>query len=114
MKRNSLKFCIDTALFITIGSIAAIGMLLGFVIPKGKAASASKVFLGLHRHQWGDIHLYLSILLLVLLAVHLWLNWTWIVQSAKRHFGDHWKTVLRVISIAWLVILFIAWIVAKS
>jgi hypothetical protein len=113
MKKNSLKYIIDTILFIDICSIAVIGLLLAFVIPEGKSSQASKYFLGLHRHDWGTIHLYLSILLLVLLIFHLWFNWTWIVQSTKRYFGNKWKIALWCFSGAWTVVLVIALIVTN-
>ena len=114
MKKNTLKYFINTLLFIDMSSIAALGLLLGFVIPKGKALSSNKYFLGLHRHEWGDIHLYLSLFLLVLLVFHLWFNWAWIVQSTKRYFGNHWKNFLWVISCAWIIVLSIGWVVVRS
>jgi len=111
MKKNTLKYIIDVTLFINICSIAAIGLLMGFVIPAGKRFSPEeKFFLGLHRHDWGIIHLYLSVFLLVLLTLHVWLNWTWIVQSTKRYFGEKWKKSLYLFSGAWLIVLFIAWV----
>ena len=114
MKKNSLKYIIDAILFIDICSIALIGLLLGFVIPEGKKHQAAKYFLGLHRHEWGDIHLFLSAILLILLFLHLWLNWTWIVQSTKRYFGNNWKTALWCISGAWIFIFIVAWIIARK
>ncbi|WP_373500561.1 DUF4405 domain-containing protein [Desulfococcus sp.] len=113
MKKNSIKYIINTILFIDICSIAVIGLLLAFVIPEGKAAQASKYFLGLHRHDWRDIHLYLSLLLLVLLIFHLSFNSTWIVQSTKHFFGNRWKHALWCFSGAWILVLVIAWIAAK-
>ena len=113
MKKNTVKYTIDAALFIDICAIAVIGLLLAFVIPEGKAIGASKYFLGLHRHEWGDIHLYLSVILLILLFFHLWFNWTWIVQSTRRYFGNNWKNALYCFAGGWLVILIFAWMAAK-
>jgi len=113
MKKNTLKYFIDTLLFIDMSSIAVLGLLLGFVIPKGKVQSSNKYFLGLHRHEWGDIHLYLSLFLLVLLVFHIWFNWTWIVQATKRSFGNHWKNFLWAISCGWIIVLLIGWIAVK-
>lgn len=113
MKKNPLKYIINALLFVDICSIAVIGLLLGFVIPSGREYQGGKYFLGLHRHEWGDIHLYLSFLLLVLLIFHLWFNWTWIVQSTKRYFGDHWKNALWCMSGAWALVLIVAWIAVK-
>jgi uncharacterized protein DUF4405 len=66
--------------------IAARGLLLGFVIPVGRAAQREKYFLGLHRHGWVDMHLYLALLFIVLVVIHLGLQWKWIVQSTRQNF----------------------------
>ncbi|MEJ2656913.1 MAG: hypothetical protein P8012_06910 [Desulfobacterales bacterium] len=107
MKKNALKYLINVTLFIDITSIAILGLLLGFVIPKGQGRSLN-YFLGLHRHQWADIHLFLS-----LLFFHVWFNWTWVIQSAKRYFGDQWKNFFWAISFAWIIVLFVGWLAVK-
>jgi hypothetical protein len=113
MKRNDLKYLLDSLLFVNISSIAAIGLLLAFFIPAGKRPHAEKYFLGLHRHDWGDFHLYLSLSLLVLLVLHIWLNWTWVVQSTKRYFANRWKKYLWGLSCAWFVVLLFGWVMMK-
>ena len=113
MKKNTLKYLINVTLFIDMTSIAVLGFLLGFVIPKGQGYSSQKYFLGLHRHDWADIHLYLALLLLPLLFFHVWFNWTWVVQSTKRYLGDHWKSFLWAISFAWIIVLIIGWFAVK-
>ncbi len=110
MKKSVLKYWIDAVLFIIVCSMAAIGLLLGFIIPRGR--TASNYFLGLHRHEWGEIHLALSIFLLLLLTLHIWLNWPWIVQLTKRCFGGNWKNALWCFSAAWIVVLLMAWILS--
>jgi hypothetical protein len=105
MKKNAIKYLIAALLFVDICTIAVIGLLLAFVIPEGQTGRASKYFLGLHRHVWGDLHLSLSVVLLLLLALHLWFNWTWIVQSSKRYLGTNWKKVLWCLSGAWILVL---------
>ena len=108
MNKNTLKYLIDVTIFIDMCSITVIGLLLGFIIPKGKLAD--KYFLGLLRHEWGDIHLYLSLFLLVLLFFHVWFNWAWIVNSTKRYFGESWRKVLWGFSVGWIVVLVVGWI----
>lgn len=113
MKKNSIKCLIDALLFIDISSIAVIGGLLAVVIPRGQSARASGHFLGLHRHEWAEIHLYLSMLLLVLLIFHLGFNRGWIVQSTKQVFGTRWKTALWCLAGAWIAVLGLAWMAAS-
>ncbi|MCG6973608.1 MAG: DUF4405 domain-containing protein [Desulfobacterales bacterium] len=113
MKKNTLKYFINVTLFMDITSIAVLGLLLGFVIPKGQGGSFQNYFLGLHRHEWADIHLTLSLLFLILLVFHVWLNWTWVIQSTKRYLGNQWKNFFWTISFAWIIILFLGWMVVK-
>ncbi len=107
LKKNTLKYLINVTLFIDMCSVTVIGLLLGFVIPKGK--TVINYFFGLHRHKWVDLHLYLSLFLLVLLFFHIWLNRSWIVNSTKRYFGENWKKALWIFSAGWIVVLLVGW-----
>jgi hypothetical protein len=111
MRRNALRYVVDALLFVDLCAISVVGILLGFVIPK--EPGHDKFFLGLHRHQWGDIHLYLSLAMLVLLAIHLWLNWRWVVQISQRLFAQRWKVALLILSGGWIIVLLLAWVLAR-
>ncbi|WP_413815191.1 DUF4405 domain-containing protein [Desulfosarcina sp.] len=82
-------------------------------MPKGSVHQSGNFFLGLHRYEWGDLHLYLSVFLLFLLFFHIWLNWTWVIQSSKRYFGNQWKSFLWLFVGAWLIVLFVGWLAVK-
>ena len=113
MQRNALKYLVDALLFVDLCSISVVGILLGFVIPRGRGLAADKYFLGLHRHQWGNIHLWLSMILLVLVVVHVWLNWKWVVRLSRRLFDARWKKVLLALSVSWIAVLFICWAIVR-
>ena len=113
MKRNDWQLLVNTLLFVDISSTAVLGLLLAFVIPSGNGPHGEKHFLGLYRHAWSDFHLYLSLTLIVLLVVHLWLNWTWVAQMTRKYFGEQWKRALCWLSCAWLPVLIIGWILIK-
>lgn len=113
VKKHALKYLIEAVMFVDLCAVAAVGLLMGFVIPRGSARFAPKSFLGLHRHDWGTIHLYLALLLLMLLAVHLWLNWTWIVQTSRRYWGGYWQKGLWLLAGAWVLVLLLAWLTVK-
>jgi hypothetical protein len=60
---------------------------MGFILPPGSgrldvdqrgSGEIVKVLWGLSRHEWGDIHLWLSVSLLAGAALHLILHWRWI------------------------------------
>ena len=109
MKKNDWKYLLNALLFVDVCSLFAIGLLLAFMIPSGPGRYAEKYFLGLHRHGWADLHLYLALSLIGLLVLHLWLNWTWVVQSTKRYFGGGWRKVLWCMAGAWIIVILIGW-----
>ena len=111
MNKNKLKYVVDSLLFICVVGIAFIGILLGFVIPEGPSGSeSSKYFLNLHRHQWGNIHLYLSIAFVVLIIIHLILSWKWIKVQAVKIFKKGWKAALLLTVCVAVLVIFLAWI----
>ncbi|MBW1938897.1 MAG: DUF4405 domain-containing protein [Deltaproteobacteria bacterium] len=95
MKKVNWQYLIDALLFISIVGVVIIGFLLAFIIPRGPTATDNaKYFLGLHRHEWGDIHLYLGIAFTSLAVVHLILAWKWVKGKTRGLFGDRWKAAL--------------------
>ncbi|MDI1292983.1 MAG: DUF4405 domain-containing protein [Methylobacter sp.] len=77
MNRTIANIIIDIiAAFLFLGMIAT-GYLLRFPLPPGSNKTLS--LWGYTRHQWGDIHFWISQGLLVVLVVHLVLHWNWIV-----------------------------------
>jgi hypothetical protein len=111
MKKVNWQYLIDLLLFISIVGVVAVGFLLGFVLPKGPTASESaKYFLGLHRHAWGDIHLYLGIAFTVLTVIHLILGWSWIKGKTRAFFGSRWKGAIVAICLLPLVVLAGTWL----
>jgi len=110
MKKTDWQYLVDTLLFLCIVGIVVIGFLMGLVIPKGPAAAESaKYFLGLHRHQWGNIHFCLSIAFTVLVIIHLILSWKWIKGKARQIFKGRWDTALILTAIVSILVLFLFW-----
>jgi len=96
MKRKSFgRYLVDAFLWSCLGGMILNGILLGLVIPEGPVSSeSSKYFLGLHRHQWGNIHAYLSIAFVVLIVVHVVFNWKWITAETSQIFGRRASPIL--------------------
>ena len=77
MNRTISNIIIDIiAAFLFLGMIAT-GYLLRFPLPPGSNKMLS--LWGYTRHQWGDVHFWISLGLLVVLIIHLVLHWNWIV-----------------------------------
>jgi len=111
MKKADWQYLVDTLLFICIVGIALIGILLAFFIPKGPSAlESSKYFLNLHRHQWGNIHLYLSLTFIFLVIIHLTLDWKWIKTMAGKIFKKRWKATLISTALVSIFVIFLFWL----
>lgn len=91
MQKGRWNFYIDILMFFCMAAIAGLGFLMKYVLLPGKEAWASygkKVdltWLGLDRHAWGAIHLYLGFVLLGLLVLHLVLHWQLIVSLWQKY-----------------------------
>jgi hypothetical protein len=103
MRKPKINYIVDVILFGLMGGIVFIGILLGWALPAGPGQE--KYFWSLHRHQWGDIHLWLSILFLAFLVVHLVLHWKWIRGSTQKILGRSWILPLFVLVPAMVILL---------
>lgn len=111
MKKTSWKYFVDVLMFLSMIGIILIGLLLAFILKEGPAVKESdKFFIGLHRHQWTHIHLYLSIAFSVFLIFHLLLEWSWIKGKTKQLFKGSWKPALGTIVTAAVLLPFVFWV----
>jgi len=65
-------------------AMSGTGFLLAFRLPPGSRGGQGLSVLGLGRHDWGDVHTWLSYAFLALMAAHLALHWRWLWQVAAR------------------------------
>jgi hypothetical protein len=78
MKRSKLNFTFDAIAFAGFVFLTTTGVLMRYVLPPGSRRFST--IWGLDRHGWGDIHFWISIVFLGLLAMHLLLHWRWIIN----------------------------------
>lgn len=110
MKKADWQYLVDTLLFLCISGISFIGILLAFFLPKGPSVLESEKYLmGLHRHQWGDIHMYLSLAFVLLVIIHLLLSWSWIKGKAKAMFKRRWGMALTFTAISACLVIVLFW-----
>ncbi|OGD26338.1 MAG: hypothetical protein A2V57_04545 [Candidatus Aminicenantes bacterium RBG_19FT_COMBO_65_30] len=113
--RTDWKYIVDTLMFLCMLGIVLIGLLMGFVIPEGRLGPGqSKYFLGLHRHQWGDVHLYLSLAFTAVVVVHIVLAWSWVKGKAKGLFGRFWKGAMALSVVAVVLVPAVFWLAASK
>jgi hypothetical protein len=95
-----VNFIIDAIMFVLMGFLAGIGLLIKYVLVSGEerwiqyGRNVDIRFWGLDRHQWGDIHLYVAIALIILLVLHIVLHWNMIVCLYKRIIGNRKVRIL--------------------
>lgn len=113
MKKNTVNYIINTVMAALMLNIAFVGILLGFVIPRGERAGlVAKVLWGLHRHDWGEVHLYLSLSLLALIVVHVWLHWSWVVACTRRLLSRTAWGIILVVLVGAVAVFAVAWLVS--
>ena len=106
MKRTALNLLIDALALLCFLGMIATGYLLRFPLPPG--TNKSLVLWGLGRHQWGDVHFWISLALLVVLLVHLVLHWQWVVSVVARQFGSINPCQVRLLRSGFLTLLALA------
>lgn len=77
MNRTLVNIIIDLFATLLFSGMIATGYLLRYPLPPG--SNKTLTLWSLSRHQWGDIHFWISLGLLAVLVFHLALHWNWIV-----------------------------------
>ncbi len=76
MKKSNLITLVDITAFISFIFVVSTGVLMRYVLPPRSGRSIE--ILGMSRHEWGDIHFYITFIFLVILSIHLFLHWKFI------------------------------------
>jgi hypothetical protein len=90
MKRSTLNLIVDGLALAGFIFLAATGLLMHFVLPPGSGGGpgghrVAVTIWGLSRHQWGEIHFWIAVSLLIVLSLHLFLHWRWVVSTVCGH-----------------------------
>ena len=85
MEKVRLKYLIDALMLLSFLIIAMSGFILWIIFPSGSGAGRAPPFI-FDRFQWIFIHDWLSVLLVILIFIHLILNWNWIKSMTKNIF----------------------------
>jgi hypothetical protein len=81
VNRPRLNFLVDVVAFTAFAFLTTTGVLSRYVLPPGSGRYAT--LWGLNRHGWGDVHFWVAVVLLAILALHLVLHWKWILYAVK-------------------------------
>lgn len=119
MKRTTLNYWTDAVAFAGFVFLATTGILLRYQLPPGSGRvesigggrhSAEKTvsaLWGLTRHEWGNVHYYIALALMAVLAFHLALHWKWIVcvTRGKPVEGSGYRLLLGILGLAGILLL---------
>ncbi len=63
-----------------LSSLAATGALLIWKLPhgSGRGYAGGVTWLGLGRHEWGDVHFWIALAAVALVLIHVTLHWAWV------------------------------------
>ncbi|MFN7022277.1 MAG: DUF4405 domain-containing protein [Phycisphaerales bacterium] len=115
MDKARFNLLIDLLAGALLTAIVATGVVLWFILPPG--TNRTHQLWGLLRHEWGSVHALLTLVLLVVLAVHVVLHGRWLSIGVGRRLGlgdqaarapRRFGLVLAVIAAAPLVVVVIA------
>ncbi len=83
-RRTILPRALNLLLWLSFCAMAGTGLLLAFRLPPGSRGGRGLEALGLGRHEWGDVHTWVSYIFMATIVVHLALHWRWLWQIAAR------------------------------
>ncbi len=89
MRKNTINFIVDLITLIVMLSLISTGLIIRYILPPGSGGHAGGrglLLWGMHRHDWGDIHFWLSMTLILLLLIHLILHWSWVMGTIRCWF----------------------------
>jgi hypothetical protein len=111
MKKSTWNAIVVGLMVIVMLSVVFIGILLGFFVGRGSVPQAEKYLWGLHRHDWADLHLIFSLILVGLVVLHFILHVGWVRAISKRFLRLHWLVSLLILLViaAGIVYGSIAW-----
>ncbi|MBN1572487.1 MAG: DUF4405 domain-containing protein [Deltaproteobacteria bacterium] len=110
MKKGRYNFVVDTILAFLFMMMVSTGILM-HLFPKGLGRTTA---LGLTRHEWGDIHLTISLLFLVFILVHFILHYNWEKVTAMRFLKIGGKTLAISVLLLFVVALSLPFFITKD
>jgi hypothetical protein len=105
MKRNTLVLLIDVVAFVGFLFLTSTGILLRYMLPAGSGRWAD--VWSLSRHDWGDVHFWVSLGFFAVLSLHLLLHWRTALAllRGRRHEGSNWRVMLGAVGLAAVLLL---------
>lgn len=84
IRKHTQNVAIDLTSFVLLVGLLLTGLLIHYVLPPGSHGSS---FLGLTRHEWGNIHFWVALFFVAVILFHLLLHLSWIKGSLFKKRG---------------------------
>jgi len=81
MKRSTLHLTVDGLMAFGAVGLILTGLLIEFVLPPGSRQASVR---GWTRHDWGDVHFWFAMGILVAGVLHLVLHWGWVCSVTAK------------------------------
>lgn len=81
MRKPAVNALVDVAAFAGFVLLTSTGVLLRYVLPPGSGHRTT--IWGFDRHDWGELHFWISIAFLSVLAIHLLVHRRWIATVLR-------------------------------
>lgn len=115
--RLTVNILIDIAMLAAMSVLSASGFILEVILPPrhairhdGVQAYASQLC-GMGRHDWGDIHLWAGVTLVILLVLHIALHWKMVdAFFKKKDIGTPARGLLYAVMALLLLLIFVPWL----
>lgn len=104
LKKIHLLVVSDSLAFVCFTCLISTGIIMHFLLPPGSGRWLS--IWQLNRHDWGNIHFWLAMGFLAVIAFHLLLHRRWIdaVVAGKNQLGSHRRWSLGLLAIVVLIV----------
>ena len=84
-----LRRVLNLFLYLSLCLMIGTGLLMAYRLVPGSRGGQGLEMLGWNRHEWGDLHTWISYLFVALVVAHLAMSWTWLVKCAAQ--GRAWR-----------------------
>ncbi len=94
--KGFLLFWVDLLSLVSLFGLLGTGSILEWILPHGGQGgrhgqrARDALWLGISRHDWGEIHFWISVAFTSLILLHLLLHFGWIRSAVTKYLGIKW------------------------